>query len=113
MSPGVIVGLAFIIAGFAFKISAVPFHMWVPDVYEGAPTPVATFVAVAPKLAASALFVRVLIEPFGPLAGEWRQIIFFLSVRLDHFWLGCGDRATQHQTARRPIVRFSGMSATR
>ncbi len=79
-SPGVIVGLAFIIAGFAFKISAVPFHMWVPDVYEGAPTPVAAFFALAPKLAAFALFVRVLIEPFGPLAGEWRQIIFFLSV---------------------------------
>jgi NADH-quinone oxidoreductase subunit N len=80
VSPGVIVGLAFIIAGFAFKISAVPFHMWAPDVYEGAPTPVAAFFAVAPKLAAFALFVRVLIEPFGPLAGEWRQIIFFLSV---------------------------------
>ncbi|MBV8739123.1 MAG: NADH-quinone oxidoreductase subunit NuoN [Alphaproteobacteria bacterium] len=80
VSPGVIVGLAFIIAGFAFKVSAVPFHMWVPDVYEGAPTPVAAFFAVAPKLAAFALFVRVLIEPFGPLAGEWRQIIFFLSV---------------------------------
>jgi NADH-quinone oxidoreductase subunit N len=80
VSSGVIVGLAFIIAGFAFKISAVPFHMWVPDVYEGAPTPVAAFFAVAPKLAASALFIRMLIEPFGPLAGEWRQIIFFLSV---------------------------------
>ncbi|HUC11525.1 MAG TPA: NADH-quinone oxidoreductase subunit NuoN [Stellaceae bacterium] len=80
VSPGVIVGLAFIIAGLAFKISAVPFHMWTPDVYEGAPTPVAAFFAVAPKLAAFALFVRVLIEPFGPLFAEWRQIVLFISV---------------------------------
>jgi NADH-quinone oxidoreductase subunit N len=80
VSRGVIVGLAFIIAGFAFKISAVPFHMWTPDVYEGAPTPVSAFFALAPKLAAFALFVRVLIEPFAPLFLEWRQIIIFLSV---------------------------------
>jgi NADH-quinone oxidoreductase subunit N len=80
VSSGVIVGLAFIIAGLAFKVSAVPFHMWTPDVYEGAPTPVAAFFAVAPKLAAFALFVRVLIEPFGPLFAEWQQIIFFISV---------------------------------
>ena len=80
VSLGVIVGLAFIIAGLAFKISAVPFHMWTPDVYEGAPTPVTAFFAVAPKIAAIALFVRVMIEPFGPLIGEWRQIIVFISV---------------------------------
>jgi NADH-quinone oxidoreductase subunit N len=80
VSRGVIVGLAFIIAGLAFKISAVPFHMWTPDVYEGAPTPVGAFFAVAPKLAAFALFVRVLIEPFAPLFLEWRQIIIFLAV---------------------------------
>jgi NADH-quinone oxidoreductase subunit N len=80
VSPGVIVGLAFIIAGLAFKISAVPFHMWTPDVYEGAPTPVSAFFAVAPKLAAFALFVRVMIDPFGPLIGEWRQIIVFIAV---------------------------------
>ncbi|MBV8119558.1 MAG: NADH-quinone oxidoreductase subunit NuoN [Alphaproteobacteria bacterium] len=80
VSPGVSVGLAFIIAGLAFKISAVPFHMWTPDVYEGAPTPVSAFFAVAPKIAAFGLFVRVLIGPFGPLVGEWRQIVFFISV---------------------------------
>jgi NADH-quinone oxidoreductase subunit N len=79
-SPGVIVGLAFVIAGLAFKISAVPFHMWTPDVYEGAPTPVSAFFAVAPKLAAFALFVRVLTGPFGPLIAEWRQIVVFISV---------------------------------
>jgi NADH-quinone oxidoreductase subunit N len=80
VSSGVIVGLAFVIAGLAFKISAVPFHMWTPDVYEGAPTPVSAFFAVAPKLAAFALFVRVMIDPFGPLIGEWRQIIVFIAV---------------------------------
>jgi NADH-quinone oxidoreductase subunit N len=80
VSRGVIVGLAFIIAGLAFKISAVPFHMWTPDVYEGAPTPVSAFFAVAPKLAAFALFVRVMVDPFGPLIGEWRQIIVFIAV---------------------------------
>ena len=58
VSKGVIVGLAFVIAGLAFKISAVPFHMWTPDVYEGAPTPVSAFFAVAPKMAAFALLVR-------------------------------------------------------
>lgn len=80
VSRGVIVGLAFIIAGLAFKISAVPFHMWTPDVYEGAPTPVSAFFALAPKIAAFALFVRVLIGPFGALFAEWRQMVFFMSV---------------------------------
>ena len=80
VSPGLIVGLVFIIAGLAFKISAVPFHMWTPDVYEGAPTPVSMFFAVAPKLAALALFIRLMIGPFSPLIGEWRQVIVFLSV---------------------------------
>ncbi|MGH7113132.1 MAG: NADH-quinone oxidoreductase subunit NuoN [Stellaceae bacterium] len=80
VSPGLIVGLVFVIAGLAFKISAVPFHMWTPDVYEGAPTPVSMFFAVAPKMAALALFIRFMIAPFGPLVGEWRQIIVFLSI---------------------------------
>ncbi|MGH7044837.1 MAG: NADH-quinone oxidoreductase subunit NuoN [Stellaceae bacterium] len=80
VSPGLIVGLVFVIAGLAFKFSAVPFHMWTPDVYEGAPTPVSMFFAVAPKMAALALFIRVMITPFGPLIGEWRQIIVFLSI---------------------------------
>src|SRR5438552_2749490 len=71
-STGVIIGLVFVVVGLAFKVSAVPFHMWTPDVYEGAPTPVTAFFAVAPKVAALALFVRFMIEPFGPLVGEWR-----------------------------------------
>jgi NADH-quinone oxidoreductase subunit N len=80
VSSGLIVGLVFIIAGLAFKTSAVPFHMWTPDVYEGAPTPVSAFFAVAPKLAALALFIRVMIAPFGSMIGEWRQVIVFLSI---------------------------------
>ncbi|HTZ37380.1 MAG TPA: NADH-quinone oxidoreductase subunit N, partial [Stellaceae bacterium] len=80
VSPGLIIGMVFVSVGIAFKVSAVPFHMWVPDVYEGAPTPVTAFFAVAPKMAAIALFMRFLIEPFGPLIAEWRQIIVFLSI---------------------------------
>jgi len=77
---GVIVGLVFIAAGLAFKVSAVPFHMWTPDVYEGAPTPITAFFAVAPKIAAIALFVRVMIGPFGDLVADWQQIIWFISL---------------------------------
>src|SRR6266851_1833468 len=79
-SSGLIIGMVFVSVGLAFKVSAVPFHMWVPDVYEGAPTPVSAFFSVAPKMAAIALFVRFLIEPFGGLLAEWRQVIVFLSV---------------------------------
>jgi NADH-quinone oxidoreductase subunit N len=77
---GLIVGLVFVIAGLAFKVSAVPFHMWTPDVYEGAPTPVTAFLAAAPKLAAIGLFMRVMVGPFRDLQGEWLQIIWFISV---------------------------------
>lgn len=77
---GPIVGLVFLIAGLAFKVSAVPFHMWTPDVYEGAPTPVTAFFAVAPKIAAMALFLRVMMGPFEGLILEWRQIIVFISI---------------------------------
>ena len=77
---GVIFGLVFILAGLAFKISAVPFHMWTPDVYEGAPTPVTAFFAAAPKMAAMALLVRVTIGAFEPIAPDWQQIIVFISV---------------------------------
>lgn len=79
-SAGLIVGIVFLSAGLAFKVSAVPFHMWTPDVYEGAPTPVTAFFAVAPKVAAIALFMRVMLEPFGGLIEEWRQVIVLISV---------------------------------
>jgi NADH-quinone oxidoreductase subunit N len=77
---GFIFGLVFILAGLAFKIAAVPFHMWIPDVYEGAPTPVTAFFAAAPKVAAMALFVRVVAGAFPHIAPEWQQVVIALSV---------------------------------
>ena len=77
---GLIVGLVFLIAGLAFKVSAVPFHMWTPDVYEGAPTPVTAFFAAAPKIAAMALFVRAMMGPFPDLVDQWQQVVIFISV---------------------------------
>ncbi|MBV8650689.1 MAG: NADH-quinone oxidoreductase subunit NuoN [Alphaproteobacteria bacterium] len=79
-STGLIVGIVFVSVGLAFKVSAVPFHMWTPDVYDGSPTPVTAFFSVAPKIAALALFIRFLVEPFGGLTSEWRQIIQFISI---------------------------------
>ena len=79
-STGVIFGLVFVMAGIAFKISAVPFHMWTPDVYEGAPTPVTAFFASAPKMAAMALAVRVVITAFPGILSQWQQIVVFISI---------------------------------
>lgn len=79
-SLGVIVGIVFVISGMAFKVSAVPFHMWTPDVYEGAPTPITAFFSVAPKVAALSLFLGVLAGPFAPLIGQWQQVLIFISV---------------------------------
>lgn len=77
---GAIVGLVFVLSGLAFKISAVPFHMWTPDVYEGSQTPVTAFFAVAPKVAALALLARTLYVPFGDMSGSWQQVVIFMSV---------------------------------
>ena len=77
---GVVFGLVFILAGLAFKSSAVPFHMWTPDVYEGAPTPVTAFFSVAPKIAALGLFVRLMMGPFGELAPHWQQVVALIAV---------------------------------
>ncbi len=77
---GLIFGLVFLLVGFCFKISAVPFHMWTPDVYEGAPTPVTAFFAAAPKVAGVAVFVRATITAFPGIAHEWQQIIVFVSI---------------------------------
>ena len=76
---GLVFGLVFLFAGLAFKVSAVPFHMWTPDVYEGAPTPVTAFFAAAPKVAAIAVFVRVALEAFPGIVPQWQQIIIFIS----------------------------------
>ena len=80
LSDGELIGIVFVLAGLAFKISAVPFHMWTPDVYEGAPTPVTAFFASAPKVAAMALIARVAVESMGPATDAWRQIIIFMAL---------------------------------
>ena len=79
-STGVVVGLVFILAGLMFKISAVPFHMWTPDVYEGAPTPVAAYFSAAPKAAAMGLLVRVCVDAFGGMTFDWRQIVSVVAI---------------------------------
>jgi NADH-quinone oxidoreductase subunit N len=80
VSTGELLGIVFVLAGLAFKISAVPFHMWTPDVYEGAPTPVAAFFASAPKVAAMALLVRISVDAMGPATEAWRQIVIFAAL---------------------------------
>ena len=79
-TPGIIAGLVFLLCGLAFKISAAPFHMWTPDVYEGAPTPVVGFFASAPKFAAMALITRVVIDTFGGITDQWQQVIIALAI---------------------------------
>ncbi|WP_435201042.1 NADH-quinone oxidoreductase subunit NuoN [Qipengyuania sp. 902] len=79
-STGALFGVVFVLAGLAFKVSAVPFHMWTPDVYEGAPTPVTAFFATAPKVAAMAMLVRMAMEPFAGEVDAWRQIVIFAAL---------------------------------
>jgi NADH-quinone oxidoreductase subunit N len=98
ISVGLLLGLVMISAGLAFKVSAVPFHMWTPDVYEGAPTPVTAFFATAPKVAAIGLFARVLHDAFGNVVGDWQQIIAAFIFALDVFGCVCSDWANKHKT---------------
>ena len=79
-SVGIVLGLVFLLAGLCFKVSAVPFHMWTPDVYEGAPTPVTAFFASAPKVAALAVFTRVTLTAFPGIVPQWQQIVVFVSI---------------------------------
>ena len=79
-SLGLLIGIVFVCAGLAFKVSAVPFHMWTPDVYQGAPTPITGFFALAPKIAAMGLLVRFLFNSFGEIYSDWQQIIIFISI---------------------------------
>jgi len=102
---GVVVGLVFILSGLAFKVSAVPFHMWTPDVYEGAPTPVTAFFSVAPKIAAIALFLRVAFGPFGALVGEWQQVIVAISIAS----MLLGSFAAIHQTNIKRLMAYSSI----
>src|SRR4249919_784529 len=77
---GLIFGIVFLFAGFCFKVSAVPFHMWTPDVYEGAPTPITAFFAAAPKVAGMAMFVRAAVMAFPGISSQWQQIVVFVSI---------------------------------
>ena len=79
-SLGLIIGIVFVCSGLAFKVSAVPFHMWTPDVYQGAPTPITGFFALAPKIAAMGLLVRFLLNSFGEIYIDWQQILIFISI---------------------------------
>lgn len=103
---GLVVGLVFVLAGLAFKISAVPFHMWTPDVYEGAPTPVTAFLAAAPKMAAMALIVRVTMGAFKPIASDWQQIIVFISIAS----MALGAFAAIGQTNIKRLMAYSSIS---
>ncbi|AAV96004.1 NADH-quinone oxidoreductase subunit NuoN [Ruegeria pomeroyi] len=80
VSIGLLFGLIFLISGLAFKVSAVPFHMWTPDVYEGSPTPITAFFATAPKVAAMGLFARLMFDAFGNAVSDWQQVLVVLSV---------------------------------
>ncbi|MCH9765392.1 MAG: NADH-quinone oxidoreductase subunit NuoN [Alphaproteobacteria bacterium] len=102
---GLIVGLVFLLVGLAFKISAVPFHMWTPDVYEGAPTPITAFFAAAPKVAAMAVLVRVLISAFPGNISDWQQIIVFLSIMS----MGIGAFAAIGQTNIKRLMAYSSI----
>ncbi|HEX3422857.1 MAG TPA: NADH-quinone oxidoreductase subunit NuoN [Sphingomicrobium sp.] len=105
-SLGLLFGLVFLLAGLAFKASVVPFHMWTPDVYEGAPTPVTTFFASAPKVAAVLLAVRVCVEGLGPATDAWRQIVI-ASALLSIF---LGAVAAYGQTNIKRLLAYSSIN---
>lgn len=105
-SLGLIFGLAFMLAGLAFKVSAAPFHMWTPDVYEGSPTPVTAFFATAPKMAAMGLLARLAHDAFGSVVGDWQQIIALLAV-LSMF---LGAIAAIGQTDIKRLMAYSSIS---
>jgi NADH-quinone oxidoreductase subunit N len=102
---GLVFGLVFVMAGLAFKISAVPFHMWTPDVYEGAPTPVTAFFAAAPKMAAMALMVRVTVGAFEPIAADWQQIVVFIAIAS----MALGSFAAIGQTNIKRLMAYSSI----
>src|SRR2546430_5483748 len=105
-SLGLLFGLVFLLAGLAFKISAVPFHMWTPDVYEGAPTPVTAFFASAPKVAAGLLSTRVCLEALAPATDAWRQIVIFAA--LASIFLGA--IAAYGQTNIKRLLAYSSIN---
>ena len=102
---GLIFGLVFLFAGFCFKVSAVPFHMWTPDVYEGAPTPVTAFFAAAPKIAAMAIFARATISAFPAITLQWQQIVVFVSIAS----MALGAFAAIGQTNIKRLMAYSSI----
>jgi len=104
-SYGLTFGIVFILVGLAFKISAVPFHMWAPDVYQGSPTSVTAFFAILPKIAALTIFVRVLYVPFFNLINDWQMIIVFLSIASMLF----GSIAAIGQTNLKRLIAYSSI----
>jgi NADH-quinone oxidoreductase subunit N len=102
---GLIFGLVFLFAGFCFKVSAVPFHMWTPDVYEGAPTPVTAFFAAAPKIAAMAIFARATISAFPDIKLQWQQIVVFVSIAS----MALGAFAAIGQTNIKRLMAYSSI----
>lgn len=102
---GVVFGLVFVMAGLAFKISAVPFHMWTPDVYEGAPTPVAAFFAGAPKMAVMAIFVRLMVDAFPGITREWQPIVTFIAIAS----MGLGAYAAIGQNNIKRLMAYSSI----
>lgn len=106
LSMGVLFGLVFVITGMAFKLSAVPFHMWAPDVYEGSPTPVTAFFATAPKMAAMGLLARVMFDAFGDVTAQWGQIIAFLAVAS----MFVGSIAAIGQTNIKRLMAYSSIA---
>jgi NADH-quinone oxidoreductase subunit N len=105
-SLGLLFGLVFLLSGLAFKASVVPFHMWTPDVYEGAPTPVTTFFASAPKVAAVLLAVRVCVEALGPATDAWRQIVIFAALAS----IFIGAVAAYGQTNIKRLLAYSSIN---
>ena len=85
-------------SGLAFKVSAVPFHMWTPDVYQGAPTPITGFFALAPKIAAMGLLVRFLLNSFGEIYIDWQQILIFISIASMLFCCSCCNSSDKYKT---------------
>ena len=104
-SLGLVFGLVFLFAGFCFKVSAVPFHMWTPDVYEGAPTPVTAFFAAAPKIAAMAIFARATISAFPGITYQWQQIVVFVSIAS----MALGSFAAIGQTNIKRLMAYSSI----
>jgi NADH-quinone oxidoreductase subunit N len=105
VSVGLIFGLVFLISGLAFKVSAVPFHMWTPDVYEGAPTPITAFFSASPKIAAMALFVRAMVAPFPGAIDQWRQVIILVSI----LSMALGAVAAIGQTNIKRLMAYSSI----